>query len=346
MSDPLIASVYCPPRSQSAWRIEDHFPGRECRLFSHARRALCEGLRAAGLGPGARVLLPGFICRELLSAFAQNEMTPLYYPVGPDLRPEEDPGSWPSADAVVAVDYFGFPQDLRPFESYAKRTGALLVEDNAHGLFSRDAAGALLGTRGDLGIISLRKTLPLPDGGLLLLTPGARPWEPAPIARFRRSLTGAQALRRAFRTAARLGGAPGAYLALDAFRRSRSALRFGAPPDGPEMERRYPGPDLPCAELRDGIRAGDPRLEAERRRALYLRVAEMLAPFAPPLFPLAEGVVPYGFPFRGGPQAEAAARALARDSLLSISWPLLPDAVRPVAPRHYRDVLVVPFLAL
>ena len=69
--------------------------------------------------------------------------------------------------AVLAVNYFGFAQDLAPFREYCLRTGATLVEDNAHGFLSKDASGVLLGTRADLGITSIRKTFRLVNGAAL-----------------------------------------------------------------------------------------------------------------------------------------------------------------------------------
>ena len=69
--------------------------------------------------------------------------------------------------AVLAVNYFGFAQDLVPFREYCLRTGATLIEDNAHGFLSKDTSGVLLGTRANLGITSIRKTFRLVNGAAL-----------------------------------------------------------------------------------------------------------------------------------------------------------------------------------
>ena len=66
-------------------------------------------------------------------------------------------------------NYFGFPQDLSVFSEYCKHTGALLIEDNAQGLFSKDKNGNILGTRGDFGIFSFRKTMPIFSGAALVI---------------------------------------------------------------------------------------------------------------------------------------------------------------------------------
>lgn len=43
-----------------------------------------------------------------------------------------------------------------------------MIEDNAHGLFSRSKNGQLLGTNGDIGVISVRKSLPIENGAILI----------------------------------------------------------------------------------------------------------------------------------------------------------------------------------
>ena len=72
--------------------------------------------------------------------------------------------------AVLAVNYFGFAQELAPFREYCLRTGATLIEDNAHGFLSKDTSGVLLGMRTGLGITSIRKTFRLVNGAALFFS--------------------------------------------------------------------------------------------------------------------------------------------------------------------------------
>jgi len=53
--------------------------------------------------------------------------------------------------------------------AFARAHGLLLIEDNAHGLYSTDATGRALGSFGDMAVSSFTKTLAVPDGGGLLL---------------------------------------------------------------------------------------------------------------------------------------------------------------------------------
>lgn len=346
----LALSVYAPAPAAAPWTLAEALgTSSPVRFFSLGRWALREALRLAGAGPGRPVLFPEFFCREVLASAAVLDAPVAFYPVAQDLSAAFDPASLPPAAAVVAVDFFGFPQDLAPFEAYSRRTGAVLVEDAAHGFLTRDALGRRLGTRAPLGVLSQRKVAPLPDGGALVLNDPAlarsaaaqlpHAQEPAEALAFQR--------RRAFlRSAAPWLGARGTHAALSAGRFVRAALGRTASAD-PDAERVIPVAPEPSPESAAPVASVDMAAEAERRRGLYALCAEVLRDAgARPVFPaLPEGVVPYGYPFRPAPGGEAKAdAALAALGLGSLPWPDVPDAVRPRAPRHYLDVRLAHFL--
>jgi dTDP-4-amino-4,6-dideoxygalactose transaminase len=141
--------------------------GVATRFFSLGRHALVEAFRLGGISAGDKVLLPDFICRDVLASLGAVGAIAVWYPIDATLRPLTNEKEWPDAKVVVAVNYFGFPQPLDCFRSYVARTHALLIEDNAHGFLSRDEEARWLGTRTPLGIFSLRKTLPFADGAML-----------------------------------------------------------------------------------------------------------------------------------------------------------------------------------
>lgn len=330
----LAATVYSPPRAKAPWRLEDLYAPAALRHYAYGRQALAEALRLAGAA-GKAVLLPAFICREVLSAVAAAGARPAFYGVGPDLAPEEEPRRWPDAAAVLAADYFGWPQDLTPFEAYARRTGAVVVEDAAHALFSRDAAGRALGSRAPLGILSPRKSLPLPNGGTLVASdpslaarlPPQAAFEPAPGRR--------PALKAAARPLLGLAGARFAHAALTAWRSARA---------GAESETALPEA-APCPELGRPLVCADPAIEASRRRALWSLCRGLAADAgAEPVFAtLPEGVSPYAFAFRAK-DPSAARRVLAAEGLSVLPWPDLPAELGDAAPGHYRDVHLAHFL--
>lgn len=336
----MTRSIYSPGSASKPWTLDELAPGHRIRYFSYARRALVRGFRAAGISSGDTVLFPAFICRDLLSAAAAVGAKTAFYDVDDALEPVGDPAGWPAAKAVLAVNYFGFPQPLEPFRAYAGRRRALLIEDNAHGLFSRDSDGTLLGTRTDMGLFSLRKTLPLANGAALAVARDANldlgaqePFRGAG-AKFR--------LKRLFRFAAAGIGPSAALSLLEAFR----SLKPSPAPD-PEDERVLPDPAHPDSTLAAPLTLPDEASERERRRELYARCARLLEPTGlKPVFPsLPERAVPYAYPFRCPPEMiRAADRALSADGIRSLPWPDLPEATAARAPERYRDVRLAHFL--
>ena len=152
--------------------------------FGFARHALLTALQIAGVNAGDKVLLPGFICRDLLGPIQSIGAVPIFYEVDSKFSPALDTKEWPDAKVVVAVNFFGFEQDLRPFLAFAKRTGALLIEDNAHGLFSKDQIGNFLGSRGDMGLFSFRKSAPMATGAAIVVNTHEKISTQAPEQKF------------------------------------------------------------------------------------------------------------------------------------------------------------------
>lgn len=318
------------------------------RYFSLARYALGEALHLAGIGAGKRVLLPEFVCRDLLAPLSSKNIEPRWHAIGAGLSPATHPDEWPEAEAVLAINYFGFPQDLTPYDQYAARTGALVIEDNAHGYLSRDVRGQWLGSRTRLGLLSLRKTLRVPDGAALIVNdrslseglPEALPFDGRGVNRaqlwkskmrccpivgevlFRTSVLGARAVRKW---------------------RSGSSIPVPSPLSETEISA---GPN-PWSGLLPALAQLDADAEINRRRSAYLRCAMSgdRCGVLPVFRALPDNCAPYGFPFRGGPEGRAAMQGVADQMGFDlVSWPDLPNAVEPIAPSYYRDVFLINFL--
>lgn len=138
-------------------------------FFSHSRTALKYGIKALQIQEGDNILIPDYICDVILHPLKQLKLLPQYYPLLDDLSPD-----WKilgemltiRTKAVLMVHYFGQPQRIHEFQEFCKKHSLYLIEDNAHG-FCGKHEGKLLGTFGDIGITSPRKTLDLPSGGIL-----------------------------------------------------------------------------------------------------------------------------------------------------------------------------------
>jgi len=308
---------------------------------------LAEALRLAGVGTGDAVTLPAFICRDVLAAVHARGAVARFYQVGADLNLAGPATSLPPCAAVIAVNYFGFPQELTPFQDYCRQTGAVLIEDNAHGLFSRDSSGRFLGTRGDLGIFSLRKTLPLPNGAALVLNGGDFPLGPQqPFDSGFLPLR--YHLKQFARRAAPVVGSRNLHRLLRLIRWWKQRAAAGSATKGNKDEQSLPEPAYPCAALSRPLTT-DIGQETVRRRALYVWVAEKLREaglsVTPVFASLPDTVVPYGYPFYADhvtfPKVQA---VLGASGLDCVTWPDLPEAVRANAPIHYKTLRFVPFL--
>ena len=60
-------------------------------LTRSARSALALALRCEGLGAGDKVLIPNYYCPTMPAPDEQAGAAPVFYPIGADALPEEDP---------------------------------------------------------------------------------------------------------------------------------------------------------------------------------------------------------------------------------------------------------------
>jgi len=257
------------------------------------RYAFYQGLRsllAAG-SPRRRVLLPALHCSVLVEACLAAGLTSEFYPVSltgaPDLAALRSQAG-PDVLAVVVVHLYGWPADVAAVKAAVSHSGAAIVEDCAHALFSR-AGGAYVGSSGDVSIFSLRKSLPVPDGGVLRLNRAGLSAVPPVLVR--------AALRRGAGTTARLLGGGAVIRVVRRLARSRAtAGRDGAPPGG---ELSGFAPALVRASMSPLTRQVAARVVpsdiVQRRRAAYTGLHHLLEdhPRFRPLFEgLPEGVCP------------------------------------------------------
>jgi len=315
------------------------------RYYSLARHALVAGLRALGVGVGGHVLMPEYICRDLLAAVHEVGASASFYAVDKCLQPATEPADWPRADVVVAVNYFGFEQPLAPFRHYCAMRGARLIEDNAHGFLSRDIYGQWLGLRGEVGLFSLRKTFPMINGAALVVQANDVAAMLAPQKRATNALLPfSLRMRRTLRYAT--GSRKPELVVAQGIRWLRKRfIGHSIVPTAIDAEMHIPGYPEPAGDLFVTLALQKFAVESERRRRLYDDILICAkASSCQPVFPyLPEGIVPYGFPaFCDDPYT---LRAISRGfGLDCFRWPDLPDALAQHAPEHYRRLYVANFL--
>ena len=344
-----ISHLYFSTEGSGGWSFESFVNRRPVRYFSYGRHALYEALRVAGCAKSDNVLLPAFICRDLLSAINQAGATPVYYDVDHQLQLAESPDALPSAKAILAVNYFGFPQRLEPFQKYTKRTGAVLIEDNAHGFLSHDEEGQALGTRGDIGIFSLRKTLMLPNGAAMVVNARDKSYTiKQQIEPEKKGVSISFATKRFLKESPWLINLR-MIRHLTSFIRTVRKITSGhwIAPSAPDAEFSLPGNAAPCIELQHSLDHLDAEQEISRRRELYRLLDSVMRQngFDPVFATLSAQVVPYAYPFyASGNQIDRAKMVLSMINLECFSWPELPDAVAAEAPAEYKSVWMIPFL--
>lgn len=317
------------------------------RYFRLGRHALLAALNILQLRPGDSVLVPAFICKDLLAPIHAVGAIPVFYDVDLDMRPA-NLHEMVSARAVLAVNYFGFPQDLSPFRTYCERHDATLIEDNAHGFLSCDETGTPLGARGDVGIFSIRKTFVLPDGAMLMVNKMElqnRLEKQLPFCR--EALPLSFWIKRGLSWLQRNTGIVLLAMGQDLAR----CLRYwrtghAIAPLLPENEFEMPLDPEPHFYSMSAFSKLDFITEIARRRRLYGEFHVQLASLkVQPMFgEMPAGTVPYGYPFFADDQtAQLAVRLARKHGLDCIHWPDLPAEVEPTAPLHYRSLWMVNF---
>jgi len=313
--------------------------------YSYARFAFLDALQIVGVRAGDSVLMPAFICRDVLAPVHALGAHVEFYEVDRSLRPLL-PKQPASARAIVAVNYFGFPQDLGDLQRFANEIGASLIEDNAHGYLSHDDDGIDLGRRTGLGFTSFRKTLRVvngafldvdtrtfPRGAQLLESPTSM--HPLPLG-FR--------IRRIVGALQRVSSLPMLSVARSAIRGARKASGRPVIPQSNESETVMPNdPSIHRSSL-SALRLLDAPRESERRRTLYQTIATRLqnARYTLVFAELPRNVVPWCVPFLAKADDLSRARRVLRGLSVEIfRWPDLPHAVRERSPSFYSEIFVV-----
>ena len=298
------------------------------------RQALGVALKTVGKGD-LGILLPEFICQDVPETCRRMGFVIRWYRVNAKLQPV-GLSQMPACRAVLAVHYFGFRQDLRPFQKYCEKTGAVLIEDAAHGYLSTDPGGKPLGTTGDFGIYSFRKILPIPDGAALVTK-----------ASWRKKI---QALGQKVPSQnpglVRLWGVkiafakkfPGLLAVARRLWKPIASVLVGSCGDH--------DPQSPHPGLLEALRRVDQKQEIERRQSAWkkLKNLSVRAGVRPVFSCLPPGVCPYGFAFRGTPRDRSLEHEALRQGFSIIQWPDLPREIRNRKPNRDTRVGLVNFL--
>lgn len=131
-----------------------------------ALRLIAKGLKVC---KGDEVLLPSYLCEEVVKPFKDEFLKVKFYKVDERLRADIDDLQSKvgrKTRALLFIHYFGFPQTAA-HEIKALCDGRIfLIEDLVQSFLTRHQ-GKVLGSIGDATVSSYRKWIPIPDGALL-----------------------------------------------------------------------------------------------------------------------------------------------------------------------------------
>jgi hypothetical protein len=152
------------------------FDQPQLRSLYFARNAVWDAVQLLKLS-GKEVLFPAYHHGVELETLLAAGVKPVFFGVDAQMRCDFDDARQKLSArtaALYVIHYAGFPQDLETARSLADAAGIPLVEDCALSLLSR-AGQVPLGSVGDAAVFCLYKTLPVPNGGALLVRGRLRP---------------------------------------------------------------------------------------------------------------------------------------------------------------------------
>jgi len=147
-------------------RATRHFP------FFKGRVALHAILRAAGIGTGDQVLMPGYTCVVVPNAVNYTGAEPVYLDVEADtgnldcnLLEAGIGESWQpeKVRAIIVQHTYGIPCDMDRIGDFAKRHNLLVIEDSCHALGST-WRNRQVGSMGDAAFFSSQWSKPVTTG--------------------------------------------------------------------------------------------------------------------------------------------------------------------------------------
>jgi len=145
--------------------------------FYVARSGIYHLMRTLGFQNGDTVLMPDYHSGVEVWAVRAAGARVRYYHINRNMEPDLDELrqlSRSNSRALYLIHYLGWPQPIQELTALCRERDMILIEDCALALFS-EVEGQPLGSLGDYAIFCLYKTLPVPNGGLLVQNRNVHP---------------------------------------------------------------------------------------------------------------------------------------------------------------------------
>jgi perosamine synthetase len=153
------------------WRTSPPFPFDSSPQFHYLARNGIYALARLWKLAGQEILFPAYFHGVEVQTLLAAGVKLRFYPVHAGMRVDFDEilsHITPNTRAVYVIHYLGFPAPIERLAELCRDRGLLLIEDCALALLSR-LDDKPLGSFGDAAIFCLYKTLPVPNGGALVV---------------------------------------------------------------------------------------------------------------------------------------------------------------------------------
>jgi len=151
-------------------QFERYIPSDNYIFLSTGRGGIKHIIGTLKLTTKDEILLPSYLCPWILPPIREEGVNVKFFKIKKDLTVDIDDiknkVSY-NTKALLIIHYFGFPQPIEEILDLCESKNLFLIEDCAHAFLSK-YNGKLLGSFGNSSIFSYRKTLPVPDGALLV----------------------------------------------------------------------------------------------------------------------------------------------------------------------------------
>lgn len=137
--------------------------------LTSGRSAIGLALQSMNIKPGDEVLVPAFHCISMIEPIIWLGGVPVFYRIENDtsITPENIKQKLSNKTrAIIAVHFFGFPQNIPPIREFCNENNIQLIEDCAHSYFGGTKEKPV-GRLADYTIGSSLKFFPIYDGGCL-----------------------------------------------------------------------------------------------------------------------------------------------------------------------------------
>jgi len=144
-------------------------------FYPLGRDALLSGLIALGIQKGDSIIIPAYMCNSTIQPLADYGFKLIFIDIDKNLNLPIDKVKKVvienDAKALLVVHYFGFVQQINKLVDACHTLGVKVVEDSSHSFLSSKFNDSLAFI-GDMEIFSMRKSLPVQDGGALRFKDG------------------------------------------------------------------------------------------------------------------------------------------------------------------------------